>query len=150
MSEEIPAFKFSTIVPVRFGDMDAMGHVNNATYLTYFEEARMMYYRHLFQLNLDDIRSLSFILAEATIKFRAPARAADRLEVFTRVSEIGSKSFRMEYHVVHAETRKLICEGFTVQVMFDYEKGVTIPVPDEMRKRMREFEQDARLYSQSI
>ncbi len=135
-----PTFKFSTIIPVRFGDMDALGHVNNAKYLTYFEEARMAYYMNLFHFKADDVKSLSFILAEVNVKFKNPARAGEKLEAFIRVSEFGTKSFKMEYELVNAESHMLVAEGMTVQVMFDYDKGVTIPVPEEFKKKILEFE----------
>jgi acyl-CoA thioester hydrolase len=133
-------YKFSVIIPVRFGDMDAMGHVNNAKYLTYFEEARLAYYMNLFQYHADDVKKLNFILAEASVKFRSPARAGEKLEALVRVSEFRTRSFRMEYHLLNAETRKRVAEGMTVQVTYDYEKHVTIPVPEEFKKRVLEFE----------
>ncbi len=128
------------MVTVRFGDMDAMGHVNNATYLTYFEEARLAYYMNLFHYHADDVKKLNFILAEANVKFRSPVRAGEKLEAFARVTEFGNKSFKMEYMLLNAETRKRVAEGYTVQVMYDYEKGVTIPVPEEFKKKILEFE----------
>lgn len=143
MSESNPKFKFSTIVTVRFGDMDAMGHVNNAKYLTYFEEARLAYYMNLFQYHAGDVKKLNFILAEANVKFRSPVKAGERLEAFIRVSEFGTKSFRMEYQLLNAATRKRVAEGITVQVMYDYEKGVTIPVPEDVKKKILEFEHNS-------
>lgn len=136
-----PNFKFSIVLPVRFADMDAMGHVNNATYLTYFEEARMMYYLNLFHVDLSEAaRSLPFILAEATVKFKAPVYAAQNLRVFVRVSEIRKRSFQMDYRIVNAETQQLVAEGATVQVTYDYEKRMTIPVPEQLKKKILEFE----------
>jgi len=140
MSYSEPKFSFSIIVQVRFADMDALGHVNNATFLTYFEEARMAYCLNLFPLDLDNVRSLNLILAEACVKFHAPARVADRLEVFCCISHIGNKSFQMDYRVLNAMTDMLICEGHTIQVMYDYEIGATMPVPEEMRKKIEQFE----------
>ena len=140
MKENDRQFRFSTTVLVRFGDMDAMGHVNNAKYLTYFEEARIYYFQHVFGKRIEDLGDESFILAEATVKFRSALRGGDRLEVFLRVSRIGTKSFDMQYKILHAENRTLIAEGSTVQVMYDYEKGTTIPIPDEMKTRIEKYE----------
>lgn len=133
-------FRFSTTINVRFGDMDAMGHVNNATYLTYFEQARVEYYIHLFGRKVEEMREQSFIIAEATVKFRAPAVGGDRLQVFARISRMGVKSFDLEYRIVNAETRQLIAEGTTVQVMYDYERRVTLPIPDTMKEVVETFE----------
>lgn len=143
MSETVqsPDFKFSVTIPVRFADMDAMGHVNNAKYLTYFEEARMMYYLNLFDIDLAEAaESLPFILAEATVKFKAPVHAAQKLRVYVRVPEFGTRSFRMEYRIENAETHQLVAEGTTVQVTYDYAKRTTIPVPEELKKRIQQFE----------
>lgn len=135
-----PAFRCSVRIPVRFGDMDALGHVNNAKYLTYFEEARMKYWTSLFPLDVNDVASLGIILAEATVSFRSPARAGDVLEVFVRVSHVGNKSFRMDYRIENAETRRLVAEGSTVQVMYDYKRNLTIPVPENVRRTIEKFE----------
>ncbi len=134
-------FKFSVTIPVRFADMDAMGHVNNATYLTYFEEARMMYYLNLFKIDMTEAaRQLPFILAQATVTFKAPVHAAEELKVFVRVSEFGTRSFRMEYRIENAGTGQLVAEGSTVQVTYDYEKKMAIPVPETLRKKILAFE----------
>lgn len=143
MSETVqsPDFKFSVTIPVRFADMDAMGHVNNAKYLTYFEEARMMYYLNLFDIDLAEAAErLPFILAEATVKFKAPVHAAQKLRVYVRVPAFGTRSFRMEYRIENAETHQLVAEGATVQVTYDYAKRTTIPVPEELKKRIQQFE----------
>jgi acyl-CoA thioester hydrolase len=133
-------FPFSILIPVRFGDMDALGHVNNAKYLTYFEEARMAYWMNLFPLDLNNIASLSLILANATISFRSAAKVGDKLRVFIRVAEFGNKSFRMEYKIENDETKELVADGSTVQVMYDYERNATIAVPDEMKKKIMDLE----------
>jgi acyl-CoA thioester hydrolase len=136
-----PDFKFSVTIPVRFADMDAMGHVNNATYLTYFEEARMMYFLNLSNVDMAEAaRQLPFILAEATVTFKAPVHAAQQLNVFVRVSAFGTRSFRMEYRIENAATGHLVAEGSTVQVTYDYDKKMTIPVPEKLKQKILEFE----------
>jgi acyl-CoA thioester hydrolase len=140
-AEAVPTFRCSIRIPVRFGDMDALGHVNNAKYLTYFEEARMKYWTSLFPLDANNVASLGIILAEATVRFRSPAHAGDLLEVFVRVSHLGTKSFVMEYRIENAATRALVADGSTVQVMYDYAKERTTPMPDDVRKKIMEFEE---------
>ncbi len=100
-----------------------------------------MYYLNLFDIDMAEAaRSLPFILAEATVKFKAPVHAAQRLRVFVRVSEFGTRSFRMEYRIENADTRQLVAEGSTVQVTYDYDRKMTIPVPEELKKRVLQFE----------
>jgi acyl-CoA thioester hydrolase len=140
LRSELEEYKFSILIPVRFGDMDALGHVNNAKYLTYFEEARLAYWMNLFPLEMSNVAKFSFILADAKIGFRSAAKVGEKLRVSIRVTEVGNKSFRMEYRIANDETKQLVAEGSTVQVMYDYEKETTIAVPDDVKKKILKFE----------
>ena len=103
---------------VRFRDCDAMGHVNNAVYSTYLEEAR-----------IGVLGALSgFILARVEIDFRAELRMGEEIEVRTRCSRIGTKSFDLE-HVIAADDR-VVAEAKSVLVAYDYELGASVPVPE--------------------
>ena len=133
-------FKFETTIYVRFGDMDAMGHVNNAKYLTYFEQARVEYFRLLFGRGVESSMDQSFIIAEIRIRFLASAKEGDQLKVMARVSRFGSKSFDFEYHIVNKVTGVLVCDGSSVQVMYDYISQSTIPLPKEFIQRVQDFE----------
>ncbi|MER3524940.1 MAG: acyl-CoA thioesterase [Ignavibacteria bacterium] len=137
---ERSAFRFAITLPVRFGDLDVLGHVNNATYLTYFEEARIAYWRNLFTLDGEKMESLGIILADANVNFRSPAKLGELLKVSVRVAAFGTKSFRMEYKIENASTQRLIADGSTAVVMFDYRTGTSIPVPDEVKKTILAFE----------
>lgn len=107
---------------VRFRDCDALGHVNNAVYSTYLEEARIGV--------LGDLSS--FILARVEIDFRAELRLGEEIEVRTRCSRIGTKSFDLE-HVVSAAGR-VVAQARSVLVAYDYRLGASVPVPDELRR----------------
>ena len=109
---------------VRFRDVDAMGHVNNAVYSTYLEEARIGV--------LGDL--IDFILARVEIDFRSELRAAEEVEVRTRCSRVGTKSFDLE-HVIAADGR-VVAEAKSVLVSYDYERGESVPVPDALRERL--------------
>jgi acyl-CoA thioester hydrolase len=110
---------------VRFRDCDAMGHVNNAVYSTYLEEARIGV--------LGDL--VSFILARVEIDFRAELRMGEEVEVRTRCSRIGTKSFDLE-HVIAVGDR-VVAEARSVLVSYDYRRGESVPVPDELRARLQ-------------
>jgi acyl-CoA thioester hydrolase len=109
---------------VRFRDCDAMGHVNNAVYSTYLEEARIGV--------LGDL--VSFILARVEIDFRAELRMGEQVEVRTRCSRIGTKSFDLE-HVIAAGDR-VVAEAKSVLVSYDYERGESVGVPEDLRARL--------------
>jgi acyl-CoA thioester hydrolase len=109
---------------VRFRDCDAMGHVNNAVYSTYLEEARV-----------GALGGLSdFILARVEIDFRAELRFGDQVEVRSRCSRIGTKSFDLEHQVAAGD--RIVAEARSVLVSYDYELGTSVPVPDELRRRL--------------
>ena len=110
---------------VRFRDCDAMGHVNNAVYSTYLEEARIGV--------LEDL--IDFILARVEIDFRSELRLGEEVEVRTRCSRVGTKSFDLE-HVIAANDR-VVAEAKSVLVSYDYDIGESVPVPDELRARLQ-------------
>lgn len=116
---------------VRFGDLDTLGHVNNAVYATYLESARLAYYQELTGLPLEQ---LNIILAELTITYRAPAFYRDRLAVGVRVASVGTKSFSMEYLIARAGDDAVIAAARSVLVAYDYVAGRTIPVPEVVRR----------------
>ncbi len=101
-----------------------MGHVNNAVYSTYLEEARIGV--------LGDL--VSFILARVEIDFRAELRMGEQVEVRTRCSRIGTKSFDLE-HVIAAGDR-VVAEAKSVLVSYDYERGESVGVPEDLRARL--------------
>ncbi len=141
MSHSVPAvlaeYPFHYRVEVRFRDLDALGHVNNAVYATYFESARIAYYQRLVGGSLD---RLGIILAELTISYKAPAHFGDELLVGVRVSKIGSKSFTMDYAITRVGDGALIATGQSVLVAYDYAAGCSVPVSDEFRARVAEFQ----------
>ncbi len=106
---------------VRFGDCDPMGHVNNATYSTYLEEARIQALGGL----------SSFILARVEIDFRSELRAGEEIEVRTRCSRIGTKSLDLE-HEIHANGR-LAAQAKSVLVGYDYDAGGSVELSESLR-----------------
>ena len=118
-------------VTVSFRDLDALGHVNNAVYLTYLEQARIGYGLQL--VGGVDVADLTFILAEATISYLRPAHFGDKLAIGARIGEIGTKSFVMEYGIRRQVDGELIARGRTVQVWYNYQLRRSEPVPDTFR-----------------
>ena len=134
-------FKHATPVEVRFGDLDSLSHVNNAKYLTYIESARIKYFKDLLNMGVGHSR-LSVILAKATVDFKIPIVLNDQIEVFTRCSRMGTKSFDLEYALVKVNEDQVVevATAHTILVAYDYEAGQTIPLPDEWRQTMASFE----------
>lgn len=110
-------------VTVRFRDCDPLGHVNNAVYFTYLEEARFAWFRAVF--GEGGFQSHSIILGEATCTYRAAAKPGDRLRIGIRVARIGRASFDHQYRIEAADDARLLAEAKTTGVGFDYEKNAS-------------------------
>jgi acyl-CoA thioester hydrolase len=114
---------------VRFRDFDAMGHVNNAVYSTYLEEAR-----------IGILGSLDpFILARVEIDFRSELKHGElkhgeEVEVRTRCSHLGTKSFELEHQIWAADT--LVAEAKSVLVGYDYSQRASVPLTEELRRTL--------------
>lgn len=129
-------FRFVFRQPVEFRDLDALGHVNNAVYLSYVESARLAYMQGVLgPLELTELG----IVAEARIAFRAPSFLGETLEIGHRVGEIGGKSLCFEFEV-RGEDGTLRADGSTIHVAFDYEEHASIPVPEEWRRKIDAYE----------
>lgn len=124
---------FEHELEVRFRDCDGLGHVNNAVYLTYLEQARFAFWQRL-----TGIRGIprSFILARVECDYRLQATAGDRLVVRLRVTAVGKSSFTLEYEIVNGRTREVVATARTVQVMYDYDARRSMPIPDDIRARL--------------
>jgi acyl-CoA thioester hydrolase len=118
-------------LPVRFRDCDAMGHVNHAVYLTYFEQARLTLWRERTGTASPHTR---VIIARAECDYRAPAHFGDELEVRVGIGAIGRSSFTLIYEIAHAVSGQLIANGKTVMVGYDYDKGASIDLPPATRE----------------
>jgi acyl-CoA thioester hydrolase len=136
----LAAYPFVTTLDVRFRDMDGLGHVNHAVYLTYFEVARLAYYAAL--TGHSTIAQLDVILVEVSATYHAPASFGDQLSVGVRISRIGIKSFDMEYLIVRPADRRQIASGRSVQVTYDYAAGHSIPVSDAFRAQVAARQQN--------
>ena len=134
-------FKFFHPTEVRYGDLDPQGHVNNAKYLTYFEQARVYYLIHLGLFGKDQsFMDIGLIIADIHIKFNAPTHYGDEIKTGVHTAKIGNKSMIVEQVVVDVKTGVEMAKGEVVIVTFDYRAKKTIPVPDEWREIISDFE----------
>jgi len=132
-------FPVKAEVHVRFADVDAMGHVNNAHYLTFFEQARVAYFKSLHSLDLrsmDAASAFGFIVAEIGVTFVSPAYLDEIMVVGLRVAEMRNKAFRFEYEVWDKKTKRPVATGYSVQVMYNYKRKKTFPIPAALRTQM--------------
>lgn len=134
---EDSAFRFWHAVPVRFRDVDVAGHAHHADALIYFEEARWAYWMQV--VGQTRVEDLNYVLAECRVRWHARVLWPQTVTVGVRVSRVGRKHFEMEYEV-RASSGDRLQSGSTVQVMYDYEAGSSIPVPDDLRQTLEAFE----------
>jgi acyl-CoA thioester hydrolase len=130
-------FRFVHAQEVTFRDLDVFGHVNNAVYLTYLENARIGYMREV--LSIESLEDLLVILATVRIDFRSRASLGEVLEIGARVSRIGTKSFDLN-HELRGPDARLVAVASTTLVTFDYRGDTTMPLPDLWRERIQSFE----------
>jgi acyl-CoA thioester hydrolase len=114
---------------VRFRDLDAMGHVNNAVFATYVEQARIEYLRSLGVL--DGPLYMGMILARLELDFVAPARPEGEIEIGVRAVRSGTKSFELEYEL--EQQGRAVARARTVLVAYDYEQARSMALPETWR-----------------
>ena len=114
---------------VRFRDCDAMGHVNNAVYSTYLEQARLAWFGTDTEMPLSDV-----ILARTEIDFRSPLAFGETVEIGVRPVRLGTKSFDLEYELW--SDGRLVAEARSVLVGYDYDRARSAPIPERWRRRL--------------
>lgn len=139
---ELDQFNFSLPIQVRWNDLDALGHVNNAVFVTYFEIARGR-----FMLEACpgwDWSKDMFLVANVHVDFRRELLlTANEPRVMVKTSKIGTKSFVLEYAIVSNPGEELViyATGTTTQVMFDMKSRQTVEVPEWVRASLMAFDQ---------
>src|SRR5580704_8955728 len=139
LEEEKAKFKFKMKLDIRWSDMDEMRHVNNAVYLTYFEQARVYYFHESCQW---DWNKIGAILANAHVDYIKPVVFPNPTYVYVRTSKLGNKSFEIQYLITSEVNGKeeITTTGYTVMVMFDYKTNASVPMPDYLKERIRNYE----------
>jgi len=124
------------IQEVEFRDLDGLGHVNNAVYLSYLESAKVQYFREV--VGAGNLGELG-IVADAKIAYRSPAFFGERLEIGVRVGRVGTKSVEFEFEIRGPDGR-LVAEASSVHVAFDYASREPIELPEEWKRRIEAHE----------
>jgi acyl-CoA thioester hydrolase len=134
-------FRFYIPIEVRYSDLDPQGHVTNARYLNFMEQARVSYIRHLELWDGGSFLNIGIILADAHVTFKEPILWGQEVRVGMRISRLGNKSMDSLYRIEDAQIGKELASGSSVLVAYDYHIGSTILIPDTWRKVITEFEQ---------
>jgi acyl-CoA thioester hydrolase len=128
---------FSIVQRVRFGDLDAMQHMNNVEFLRFFETARIDWFRHALPEHHPGQReAFGFIFAECHIAYRAPAFFDDEIRTWIRPVEMKRSSIRLGFEMRVESADRLVADGWGTVVGYDYERGKPQPLPDSVRERV--------------
>lgn len=128
-----PALTFATDIEVRFSDLDAYGHVNNAVFFTYFETARVRLFLEKFADFFND--GLLFLVAKAECRYKRPIELTDRVVVVTSVARVGNASFDLSYEVNNG-AGIVFATAQTAMVCFDPNLKRPTPLPAPLARAL--------------
>lgn len=139
MDELLKPYRFTLELPILWGYMDAMQHVNNTVYIRFFESGRIAY--------MDEVSSAlsmqlsgSMILHSVNCRFRIPLTYPDKVTVGVRTLKMAVDRITIEHIIISHEHQKIAAEGTSIGVAYDYKKQSKAPLSEEIRKRIIEFD----------
>ena len=136
-------FKYWKTIEVRWGDMDAQGHVNNAVYFTYCESARVELLRKAGFKGKQAGLTEGPTLVHASCDFKRQVIYPATLDVGLRVERLGRRSFEMSYGIFLHGTDQLIAAARSINAWADYAKNLAAPLPEEMRAALEQYQSGA-------
>ncbi len=143
IAELLAGFPVKAQVPVAWGDMDAMGHVNNTVYFRYFETARIECFAGLGLTSIEQSAEVGPILHSANCRFRIPLTYPDTVTVGARIGDVGEDRFVMVHRAVSHRHGAVAAEGESLVVTFSYATGTKAQVPDDLRVRLLDMRGEA-------
>lgn len=135
-------FRFLHTMEVRYGDLDPQWHLNNARYLSFFEQGRFAYLLRLGLWDGEDFQDLKSIIADIHITFLKPVTLKQKVVIGVKVSHIGNKSLTFFQQMADAESGEVLSQSETIIVTFDYRSQSSIPVPQDWKDKIQAFEND--------
>ncbi len=141
MNESLAGFPVVIDIPIAWGEMDALQHVNNIVYFRYFESARIAYFEKLRFWEFMNQTGVGPILASIQCKFKIPLTYPDTVSVGTRIPSIEQDRFVMEYRAVSHKSQAIAAEGESVVVSYNYRESKKTPLPEEMKQRILTLEE---------
>ena len=132
-------FKYSLELQTRYADFDMMEHLNNATYVTYFELVRVKYFEEVLNWDFDKLWN---VVAKIDIDYKIPLLPKDKPKIFIRCSYVGNKSFILTYLLVDSnDETKVYSNATSVQVCIEPGDGTTTQIPPEIKRKIEEYEE---------
>lgn len=129
-------------IPVAWGEMDALGHVNNVAYFRYLESSRVEYLRRLGfgRLPGGTTPGIGFILQSAQCRFRRPVVYPDTLRVTARCTQIATDRFTLSHEIISTTLNDTAALGQGTIVCYDYAKAAKVAIPPELRAAIESLE----------
>lgn len=137
-------FKHITPIQLRFNYFDALGHVNNSVYFSFYDLGKTSYFADVLS-KLEVAKEVGVVIGHIEVSFLLPVYPGENVAVQTAVVEIGNKSFKLLQHLVDLDTNEIKCICNTVMVCFDAKTKTTRQISDEWRKAMADFEMNPEL-----
>lgn len=128
-------------ITVRFADLDAQAHVNNAVYLTYLESARLGYYEKAGIWRHESGMQTGMVVARIDIDYLAPIRFGQAIQVGLRLERMGTKSFTLAFLIETVTGKTPLARGSSVMVTYDSATKQSIPIPSDWREKILKFEE---------
>ncbi len=142
--EELHIFRHHIPVQLRFNDIDILGHLNNTVYFSLFDLAKARYFEATRQGNID-WKKVECVIANVNCAYISQVKFGENIEVFTRCTSIGEKSFILEQLMVDVDTLSLKARCETVMVCIDAQQGVSVPVSEYWRDCFARYENNPNL-----
>ncbi len=122
---------YALAIQATLRDTDALGHVNNAVYVNWFEEVRTSYVRE--RRGMRTMDEVDFVLASVTVHFRSPVYMFETIDMRCAPVRLGRSSWDLAYEGRCREDGRLVVEGVSTQVQYDYKARASTPIPDAWR-----------------
>jgi acyl-CoA thioester hydrolase len=140
MEELLKDYPVVIEIPIAWGEMDSLQHVNNIVYFRYFESIRMAYFQKLDMWTFMEETGIGPILSSTQCKFRIPLTYPDTISGGGRVTSMEADRYVMEYKLVSHEHRRVAAEGEGLIVSYDYREKCKAPLPEELKRRIQSLE----------
>ena len=138
--DDLSDFPIVIEIPVQWGDMDALMHVNNVVYFRWWESSRLAYGENVGLIREGDIKKTTTVLVKMECNFRQQLVYPDRVQIGARLRRIGNSSVDIEHRLVSMSRQTIAADAVSTVVMFDFEKQETVRIPDDLRQRMAKLE----------
>jgi acyl-CoA thioester hydrolase len=129
-------YKCSISIQPRYADFDMLGHLNNATYVTYYEVARLHYFYDIGWT----LKAISNVVAHLDIDFLVAIVPTTKVVCSIKTISLGSKSFQMQYELTSSDGSTLFSRAHSVQVCIDRDSGKAVKMPDKIRDVISKYD----------